>query len=116
MYGWIYAAPIVLLLVTWVQVVRAAYFDETTKIAWVPLFVATLSEAYLWLSVPFHEIMGPPYSNLRYDLIYANLLTVLVVSIVVCFSKSTARWWLFAASLSLVVKWLFVRVINTPLL
>ncbi|MGA8011552.1 MAG: hypothetical protein WB949_03910 [Candidatus Acidiferrales bacterium] len=113
MYGWIYVAPIVLLLVTWVKVVRGSYFDETGKVAWIPLLVATLSEAYLWLSVPFHEIMGPSYSRLRYDLIFLNLAAVLVVAIIICFWKSIARWWLFAAALSLALQWLFVGAINS---
>jgi hypothetical protein len=113
MYGWIFVAPIFLLLVTWIKVVLAKNFDKTVKIAWVPLIAATLSDAYLWLSVPFHEIMGPFYSRLRYDLIFLNLAAVLIVAIVICFWESIARWWLFAASLSLALQWLFVGAINS---
>jgi hypothetical protein len=116
MYGWIYVAPIVLLAVTWFKVLRADYSDEAPKIAWIPLIVATSSEAYLSLSIPFGEIMGPAYSDLRYNLIYLNLAAALIVAIAICFWDSIARWWLFASSLSLVLQWLFIRVINTPLL
>jgi hypothetical protein len=116
MYGWIYVAPIILLAVTWVKVLRADYFDEAPKIAWIPLIVATASESYLSLSIPFREIMGLPYSSLRYNLIYLNLAVALIVAITICFWNSIARWWLFAASLSLALQWLFIRMINTPLL
>jgi hypothetical protein len=116
MYGWIYVAPMVPLVVTWGKVLRADYFDEAPKIAWIPLVVVSASEAYLALSIPFREIMGPSYSDLRYGLIYANLAVALVVAIIMCFRRSIARWWLFAASLSLTLQWLFVRAINTPIL
>jgi hypothetical protein len=116
MYGWIYVAPMILLAVTWVKVLRADYFDEAPKIAWIPLVVATSSEVYLSLSIPFREIMGPAYSSLRYNLIYLNLAAVLIVAIAIYSWNSVAKWWLFAASLSLALQWLFVRVINTPML
>jgi len=116
MYGWIYVAPVILPVVTRVKVLRADYFDEAPKIAWFPLLVVTSSEVYLSLSIPFHELMGPDYSGLRYNLIYLNLVVVFIAAVAVYFRNSIARWWLFAASLSLVLQWLFVRVINTRLL
>jgi len=113
MYGWIFAAPIILLLMTWVRVIWSRNIDETVKVSWIPLIVATASELYLWLSVPFHWLMGPDYSRLRYDLIFSNLTLVLIIAVVICFRKSIARWWLFAACLSLALQWIFVGAISS---
>jgi hypothetical protein len=74
--------------------------------------MASASEACLVLGTFAREVFGPPYSSLRYNLIHLNLAVVLLVAILVCFWKSIARWWLFAASLSLALQWLFVDAIN----
>lgn len=112
MYGWIYVAPIALLVVTWFRVLRAEYFDEAPRIAWLPLIIASASETYLALATFSRELLGPAYSSLRYNLIHLNLAVVLLVAILVCFWKSIARWWLFAASLFLALQWLFIDAIN----
>jgi hypothetical protein len=111
-WAWIYVAPIVLLAVTWFRILRAEYFDEAPRIAWLPLIVASASEAYLALATFSRDLMGPAHSSLRYNLIGLNLAIVLLVAAIVCFWKSIARWWLFAASLSLALQWIFVDLIN----
>jgi len=112
MYAWIYVAPIVLLVVTWTKVLRADYFEEAPRIAWPPLVLASATEVYLALCSVSRGIIGPPYSNLRFNIIHLNLAAALLAAVAACFWKSVAQWWLVAASLTLALQWLFVDAIN----
>jgi hypothetical protein len=106
-------APAVLLAIAWMQVIRSKVPDDAPFVQWIPHLIATLSELYYWLSsLAPRQLLGPDYSDVRYHRILANLLAALLISIILCFWKVVARWWLFAASLSLALAWLWVAAVQ----
>jgi TRAP-type uncharacterized transport system fused permease subunit len=109
----VFFAPSILLLLAWGQVVRSRCSDRTVAVSWIPFVVASVSDAYLWLCVAFHGLLGPDYSSLRYNLILANLGAAFVTAAVLCFRRTVARWLLFTASLTLALTWFLVAAVSS---
>ena len=105
--------PIIFLTLAWDRMLRAGKSNPIVGASWVPLIIATLSDAYFWLALTSPElVLGPVYSDARKYIIWANLLTALAVTVLLCFRKNVARWWLLAASVSLLLQWLWVAAVS----
>lgn len=101
----VFVLPLVLLILSWIWVLRARNSEASTRVPWTPLVIATASDAYFWLSLSFPDLfLGPNFSNVRNDVVSANVLVALVIAVFLCFRARIARWRLFAASLSLALQ------------
>jgi hypothetical protein len=106
-------APVVLLSITWTEVIRSNVPHDAPFVRWMPHLIATSSELYYWLTnIAPRQLLGRDYSDLRHHLILANLFAALGIAIILFFWRVVARWWLFAASLSLALAWLWVAAVQ----
>jgi hypothetical protein len=110
----IFVAPPILLAMAWVQVACRKHPGGNALVSWIALIIATSSDTFFWLSAAFHNLLGPHYSNVRSERIFANVASALVISVVVaCSRKAVARSQLLVASLSLACMWFFVAAISS---
>lgn len=106
-------APTALLAITWIQVIRSEVPHDAPFVRLLPHLAASSSGLYYWLTnLAPRQLLGPDYSSLRYHLILANLFAALGIAIILFFWRVVARWWLFAASLSLALVWLWVAAVQ----
>jgi hypothetical protein len=101
--------------------VWCAYFTPSIPIAisWVrgsvrsvSLYAATVSFVWLIVAVFVQVMLAGYYTNLRFALIYANVLAMLAFAIIALMNKARRSLPTAVACLMLSVLWFFVAAIN----
>jgi len=71
-------SPVLFVAIAWVQIMRKGW--RTTASRAIPLVALTVSFFWLVLGLPFSEALGPSYSNLRYGIIDANFIGMVLAA------------------------------------
>ena len=104
-------SPMVFVAVAWVQVLQKGRRATATRD--LPLAVLTASFLWLVLGLLFSETLGPTYSNLRYGIIDANFIGMVLAAGYSIGKMKHGRIATTIGCFLLSFVWAFVGVINS---
>jgi hypothetical protein len=93
--------------------VRLLYFSATRTTRWAMVLVL-LSNAWLIAGTAFPPLVGPNYSHLRYAIICANMLVVVVVALLMG-RKVTNSALAVGACLWVGLGWLYALIVSSSI-
>jgi hypothetical protein len=87
--------------------------SDATWATRIAAILSSISLFWLLLEWPFHWMLGPDYSKLRYGLIEGNLVLMIAAGALAVLGRGKGRWLIAFASILVGALWFFVGAINS---